>query len=80
MAQKEGRYLCLAILSMIDHTDKEYKRDRAKNLHIEIPKNYYPDDNPEKKPLLLWRSHSILYSKLNYYVYQVTLTSYKMFK
>lgn len=28
--------------------DKEYKRDRAKNLPIEIPKNYYPDDNPEK--------------------------------
>ncbi|NMB43268.1 MAG: homoserine O-succinyltransferase [Clostridiales bacterium] len=54
--------------------DKEYKRDRAKNLHIEIPKNYYPDDNPEKKPLLLWRSHSnLIYSNwLNYYVYQVT--------
>ncbi len=54
--------------------DKEYKRDRAKNLPIEIPKNYYPDDNPEKKPLLLWRSHSnLIYSNwLNYYVYQVT--------
>ncbi len=54
--------------------DNEYKRDKAKNLPIEVPKNYYPDDNPEKKPLLLWRAHSnLIYSNwLNYYVYQVT--------
>lgn len=54
--------------------DKEYKRDLAKGLHPEIPVNYYPGDNPEKKPLLLWRSHAnALYSNwLNYYVYQGT--------
>lgn len=54
--------------------DKEYKRDKAKDLPIDIPKNYYPDDNPENKPLLLWRAHSnLIYSNwLNYYVYQVT--------
>lgn len=54
--------------------DYEYKRDTARNLNPDIPVNYYPDDNPENKPLLLWRSHSInLYSNwLNYYVYQVT--------
>ncbi len=54
--------------------DNEYKRDMAKGLDTEIPKNYYPDDNPEKRPLLQWRGHSnALYTNwLNYYVYQVT--------
>ncbi len=54
--------------------DYEYKRDMGKGLNPDLPVNYYPDDNPENKPLLLWRSHSMnLYSNwLNYYVYQVT--------
>lgn len=52
----------------------EYLRDLSKNLPIHIPYNYYPNDNPEEKPLLQWRSHSNnLYSNwLNYYVYQAT--------
>lgn len=54
--------------------DTEYKRDRAKGLDIQMPINYYPDNNPDNKPSLLWRSHAnTLYSNwLNYYVYQVT--------
>lgn len=54
--------------------DQEYKRDLAKNLPIHMPVNYYPEDNPEKKPYLQWRSHSNnIYSNwLNYYVYQST--------
>ena len=54
--------------------DKEYKRDVAKGINPDIPVNYYPDNNPEKKPLLMWRSHAnALYSNwLNYYVYQNT--------
>ena len=54
--------------------DGEYKRDLAKNLPIDLPKNYYPDDNPENRPLLTWRSHANnLYTNwLNYYVYQNT--------
>lgn len=53
---------------------KEYQRDVLKGLEIEIPKNYFPDDDPSKKPLLKWRSHaSLLFSNwLNYYVYQTT--------
>ncbi len=53
---------------------KEYVRDRDKGLDIDIPVNYYPDDDPDKKPRLQWRSHgNILYSNwLNYYVYQAT--------
>jgi homoserine O-succinyltransferase len=52
----------------------EYLRDLNKGLPIQVPYNYFPDDNPEERPLLQWRSHSNnLYSNwLNYYVYQVT--------
>ena len=54
--------------------DEEYKRDKSKGLPIEIPCNYYPDDNPENRPLLTWRSNANnLYTNwLNYYVYQAT--------
>ena len=54
--------------------DGEYKRDLAKGLPIEMPENYYPDDDPQQKPLLTWRAHgNNLYTNwLNYYVYQVT--------
>ncbi|MGN8738124.1 homoserine O-acetyltransferase MetA [Bilifractor sp. HCP3S3_D3] len=54
--------------------DREYKRDLAKGMDIAMPENYYPDDDPEKKPLLTWRATSAaLYANwINYYVYQVT--------
>ena len=54
--------------------DKEYKRDKQKNLPIEIPKNYYPNDNPKNTPLMKWKSTAnLLFSNwLNYYVYQET--------
>ena len=54
--------------------DGEYHRDKDKGLPIEIPKNYYKNDDPNTKPVLLWRSHANnLYTNwLNYYVYQVT--------
>ena len=54
--------------------DTEYWRDKNKGLPIEIPKNYYENDDPNNRPLLMWRSHANnLYTNwLNYYVYQVT--------
>lgn len=54
--------------------DGEYKRDVGKGLPIDIPVNYYPDENPDNRPLLTWRAHANnLYTNwLNYYVYQVT--------
>lgn len=54
--------------------DGEYKRDVGKGLPIDIPVNYYPDDDPDNRPLLTWRAHANnLYTNwLNYYVYQVT--------
>ena len=57
-----------------DTLKSEYDRDLRKGLPIEIPKNYYPQDDPNQPPLVLWRSHAnLLFSNwLNYYVYQVT--------
>jgi homoserine O-succinyltransferase len=54
--------------------DNEYKRDIAKHLPIEIPQNYYQNDDPEKPPVVRWRSHAnLLFTNwLNYFVYQVT--------
>ncbi|MDD6202822.1 MAG: homoserine O-succinyltransferase [Lachnospiraceae bacterium] len=52
----------------------EYLRDLAKGIEIQLPVNYFPEDDPEKKPKLQWRSHcNNLYTNwLNYYVYQNT--------
>ena len=57
-----------------DTLDKEYKRDLLKDLPIDIPKNYYPNDDYRQKPVVRWRSHAnLLYSNwLNYFVYQET--------
>jgi len=54
--------------------DFEYKRDTKKGINPVIPENYYPGDDPSRKPQLRWRAHAnTLYTNwLNYYVYQVT--------
>lgn len=54
--------------------DTEYKRDLAKGLDIELPKNYYRNDDPSQLPLVTWRGHAnLLFNNwLNYYVYQAT--------
>lgn len=52
----------------------EYMRDVAKKLPIEVPLNYYPNNDPTKPPVVRWRSHAnLLFSNwLNYFVYQET--------
>lgn len=54
--------------------DDEYKRDLAKGLPIQMPKNYYKDDDPSQNPIVRWRSHAnLLFTNwLNYFVYQET--------
>ena len=54
--------------------DGEYKRDLAKGLPIDMPRNYYRGDDPSQPPLVRWRAHAnLLFSNwLNYYVYQET--------
>ena len=52
----------------------EFDRDIKKGMKISVPKNYFPRNNPNKKPIVMWRSHAhLLFSNwLNYYVYQET--------
>ena len=54
--------------------DKEYRRDKDVRDDVEVPKNYYRDDNPANPPLVTWRAHAnLLYSNwINYYIYQET--------
>ena len=54
--------------------EKEYLRDKNLGLPIEVPQNYYPNDDDTKDPLVTWRAHAnLLYSNwLNYFVYQTT--------
>lgn len=52
----------------------EYFRDANAGVDTQIPANYFADNNPDKDPVMTWRSHgTLLYTNwLNYYVYQVT--------
>ena len=73
---KEGRQIFIMGHPEYDRVtlDQEYKRDLGKGLDIQMPYNYYQDDNPDIRPLLTWRAHAnAIYSNwVNYYVYQVT--------
>lgn len=53
---------------------EEYQRDHDKGVVVDIPENYFPNDDPIQIPLNTWRSHThLLFSNwLNYYVYQET--------
>lgn len=57
-----------------DTLKKEYVRDKTAGLPIEVPVNYFPNDDDTKEPLVTWRSSAnLLYSNwLNYFVYQTT--------
>jgi homoserine O-succinyltransferase len=57
-----------------DTLDKEYKRDLSRGLKIEVPKNYYPDNDPARPPRVTWRAHAnlLFVNWLNYFVYQET--------
>lgn len=57
-----------------DTLKKEYLRDVNAGLPIKVPKNYFPDDDPSRAPVVTWRGHAnLLYSNwLNYFVYQAT--------
>jgi len=54
--------------------DNEYRRDKDIRDDVEMPKNYYCEDDPSQGPLVTWRAHAnLLYSNwINYYVYQET--------
>lgn len=57
-----------------DTLNNEFQRDRLRGQNIQVPYNYFKDDDPQQKPVVSWRAHAnLLYSNwLNYYVYQET--------
>jgi homoserine O-succinyltransferase len=76
MATKKGKQIFITGHSEYDALtlQNEYLRDLSQGKPINVPENYYPDDNPENAPRVTWRSHAnLLYSNwLNYFVYQTT--------
>ena len=57
-----------------DTLDREYNRDKGVRKDVELPRNYYRDNNPKNGPVVSWRAHAnLFYSNwINYYVYQET--------
>lgn len=76
ISNKEGRQIFITGHSEYDARtlEKEYLRDKNAGLDIKPPKNYYPNDDDTKDPVVSWRSAAnLLYSNwLNYFVYQTT--------
>lgn len=58
----------------VDTLASEYFRDVAKGMDIDVPRNYFPNDDPSLRPVVTWRAHAQLFycNWLNYYVYQAT--------
>ena len=76
VGSRDGRHIYITGHSEYDPLTlkAEYDRDVSKGLLINIPRNYFPNNDPSTQPLVRWRGHaSLLYANwLNYYVYQVT--------
>lgn len=76
VARKDGRQIFVTGHSEYDPLTlkSEYDRDIALGLPIQVPENYYPEDDPTRAPVVRWRGHSsLLFANwLNYYVYQET--------
>lgn len=76
VGSKDGRHIFVTGHSEYDPLTlkSEYDRDIAKGLSISVPRNYFPNDDPTKEPVVRWRSHANLLFQnwLNYYVYQET--------
>jgi homoserine O-succinyltransferase len=76
VANKNGRQYFITGHSEYDRDTiaNEYRRDVEKGIDIQIPYNYFPDDDPEKMPLFSWRcTANLMFSNwLNYCVYQKT--------
>lgn len=84
-SQEAGVFICMAEegrkIFVFGHPEydrhtleKEYFRDKEKGLNIQVPKDYFKDNDSSNTPLLMWRAHAnALYTNwINYYVYQLT--------
>ena len=76
ISTKNGRQIFITGHSEYDPGTlrKEYLRDKNAGLPIEMPENYFPDNDDTKEPVSTWRAHAnLLYTNwLNYFVYQTT--------
>lgn len=76
MVSKDHRFIFVTGHSEYDPEGlkTEYFRDLNKGLDIEIPRNYFPNDDTSKDPVVRWRGHgNLLFANwLNYHVYQET--------
>ncbi len=76
VARKDGRQVFVTGHPEYDPLTlkTEYERDINKGLEIAVPKNYFPNDDPQKDPYVMWRGHAnlLFMNWLNYYVYQET--------
>ena len=57
-----------------DTLDREYRRDKDIRNDVDVPRNYYKNNNPNNSPVVTWRAHANLFyaNWINYYVYQET--------
>ena len=75
MAREGREFFVTGHLEYSPHTlVNEYRRDLGKRDDVDMPVNYYKDDNPENEPLVTWRAAANLFYNnwINYYVYQTT--------
>ena len=76
MSNKEGRQIFVTGHSEYDADTllKEYIRDKNLGLPIDVPENYFPNNDDTQDPIVRWRGHgNLLFSNwLNYFVYQTT--------
>ena len=76
LSDKAGRRIFLTGHAEYDPNSlkDEYERDINLGMEMHIPDNYYKDNDPQKKPVVLWRSTAnlLFFNWLNYYVYQET--------
>ncbi len=76
IASRDGRSIYVSGHAEYDAEtlSREYKRDISKGQKIDMPKNYYPDNDPSRLPPISWRSHAnlLFVNWLNYFVYQET--------
>ena len=75
MARGGREFFIMGHLEYAPNTlDTEYRRDLGIRSDVEMPRNYYPNDDPQQPPLVTWRAHANLFYNnwINYYVYQET--------
>lgn len=76
MMERDGREIFITghLEYNPDTLDSEYKRDLGKRDDLDVPVNYYENDDPTKQPMVTWRAHANLFyhNWINYYIYQKT--------